>query len=428
MTPYLKSAFEKSDTAEVMMILEPSSRTWNRFKTDGAGFFQAPPAYFQELGIVVGMMQKSVAQNFDNERKEGNEEIRCLGVPPPFRLIPPISSENKLLHPIDHGSNVNPAAACLGITQYWTEKPYLAPVLVGHLDTGIYGAHPSFLNRISGYAYVDAGGACTDLGAANALDACGHGSNTGGIIAGTTFDDYRPGMADNARLLSAQIIDTVDDDYVPGQRLIGGICWALAAKAKIINMSIRAPQDRLDDIEAIIASVRSQNVIPVCASGNQGSGNVEYPAAFPESLSVGASDNSGCVIDLSGSCTFLGTPNRIVPEVVGPGLQIQSCSNTGGWSSYTGTSQGAAHLSGLAAFLWGACPTATMNQVEAAIISAALPKGGDAANRVGAGIPNAKAALEKLRGGPLFSPQSNTRAQQGLAEVAARDPARPRPK
>jgi hypothetical protein len=57
----------------------------------------------------------------------------------------------------------------------------------------------------------------------------------------------------------------------------------------------------------------------------------------------------------------------------------------------------AAHISGLAALLWGAEPTATVGQIEDAIRLSATLRCSNTEARAGEGLPDAVVALEHLR-------------------------------
>jgi subtilisin family serine protease len=101
----------------------------------------------------------------------------------------------------------------------------------------------------------------------------------------------------------------------------------------------------------------------------------------------------------SSSQTFARADDPFVPDLIAPGVQIQSAAAGGGWLVDGGTSMSAPHVSGLAALLWEARPSATAAEIEAAIRVSCDPTGVDP-SRGGGGVPDGPLALEALTGIP----------------------------
>jgi subtilisin family serine protease len=140
-------------------------------------------------------------------------------------------------------------------------------------------------------------------------------------------------------------------------------------------------------------------MLPVVAVGNEGPGTSRTPGNEPAALSVGAVDRSGGVPGFSSSQTFARADDPFVPDLIAPGVQIQSAAAGGGWLVDGGTSMSAPHVSGLAALLWEARPSATAAEIEAAIRVSCDPTGVDP-SRGGGGVPDGPLALEALTGIP----------------------------
>ena len=81
-----------------------------------------------------------------------------------------------------------------------------------------------------------------------------------------------------------------------------------------------------------------------------------------------------------------------------PGAEVISAAPNGGWHALSGTSMATPHVAGLAALLLQARPTASVAQVERAILGSA-DSGTMDRDRVNRGAVNGPRALARLTGG-----------------------------
>ncbi|MEI7889237.1 MAG: S8 family serine peptidase, partial [Actinomycetes bacterium] len=87
--------------------------------------------------------------------------------------------------------------------------------------------------------------------------------------------------------------------------------------------------------------------------------DVSWPAAYPEVVSVAASDQRGRRADFSST-------NPDV-EVTAPGVGILSLKASGGYVRMSGTSMAAPVISGAAALLWAILKSPSLGTVRAAL-------------------------------------------------------------
>ena len=262
-------------------------------------------------------------------------------------------------------------------------------VLVGHVDTGVDGRHPALQGAIQHFVEFDLNG--EEMPEKEAWDSDDHGTHTAGTIAGRqgTFGAF--GVAPEAKIASAMVIEggNVLD------RILGGIEWSVDKGAQIVSASLGLP-GQSQVFQPLINALRRRNVLPVFAVGNEGPGTSRYPGNYSNLLSVGASDSGDNVAGFSGSQRFLNPP-RMVPDIVAPGANIISCIPGGNYARLDGTSMATPHIAGLAALLLSAVPGASANDLEAAIQDAAQLVGGMSPQRANRGIPDGSRALALLQ-------------------------------
>lgn len=236
-------------------------------------------------------------------------------------------------------------------------------VVVAVLDTGVYMDHPDLIGaKISGLAgknFVDKDN--------DPQDDNGHGTNVAGIIAANgTFSGVAPGT----KILPVKVLDNKGDGNV--SLVIAGINYAVENKVDIINLSLASNKDSQSLHEAIINAVNA-GVLVVAAAGNAGNNyyggagdisnapffkgkkyaaETEFPAAYPEVISVGALEQLP-----HGSIAIADFSNVGKIDVVAPGVNIYSTYKdpefpyTRNYIYMSGTSQATPLIVGFAALL-----------------------------------------------------------------------------
>jgi thermitase len=105
----------------------------------------------------------------------------------------------------------------------------------------------------------------------------------------------------------------------------------------------------------------------VAAAGNDGDATLNYPAAYPNVVSVAATDHSDQRARFSNA-------NADV-EVAAPGVDILSTWNNGGYDTISGTSMATPHAAAVAAVIRALSPALTAAQAVTRLDSAVDDKG-----------------------------------------------------
>jgi subtilisin len=355
-------------------------------------FDRAPAVrHFPKLGILLGDVRADGAIALANDQR-----VRYVASSVSLRLIRPVqAAAAKLTQTLTWGLQK------LQVDALWNAHLTGAGVRVGHLDTGVDGGHPALQGAIAGFMLTDANG--FEVPGAPVLDSGTHGTHTAGTIAGRAVNGRHIGVAPQAQLYSASVIE--GGNVV--ERIIAGMEWALDNDVKIISMWLGLPGYQEDFLE-VIRRLRSLNVLPVVAVGNEGPGTSRYPGNYEEVLSVGACDEALRVADFSSSDVFAERArDKVVPDLVGPGVGVISCVPGGGYHESDGSSMAAPHIAGLAALHWQAKPAASAREIERAILKSCRLEPQMRFDRANRGFPNAIRAYEQLMGQSL--PLATTR-------------------
>lgn len=170
-------------------------------------------------------------------------------------------------------------------------------------------------------------------------DATGHGTAVAGLLAGNIDDEGIIGIAPDVTMYSVRVFDQTNE--APISRIIEGIYWAIDHDIHIINMSFGTHVNSYALHQAIQAAAQA-DILMVAAAGN--GAIVEYPAAYPEVMAVGATDYQGVRASFSAMGDAL--------ELVAPGECVLTDSFYGGVMALDGTSLAAPQVAGAAAVLW----------------------------------------------------------------------------
>ncbi|MDX6669073.1 MAG: hypothetical protein QOK04_2453 [Solirubrobacteraceae bacterium] len=222
--------------------------------------------------------------------------------------------------------------------------PRAGGVPVGVVDTGIDGTHEDLRGKASACASslngTIAKGACADDN--------DHGTHVAGTIAAIANNAVGvAGVAFNSPLIVCRALGgeagsgTIAD-------VASCVRWVHERGAKVISMSLGggASITLRNAVRAAWAGGGRRGAVLVAAAGNDGSSALEYPAGYPEVVSVAAVDDSGRHAGFSNA-------NNDV-EIAAPGVNVLSTKRGGGYVRFSGTSMASPHAAGVAALIWDA--------------------------------------------------------------------------
>ena len=162
-------------------------------------------------------------------------------------------------------------------------------VNVAVIDSGIDHTHAELQSAFKGGTNV------LDP-AASTMDGIGHGTHVAGIVAAANNNLGVVGVAPNVRLWAIKAFS--DDGRGSMENVVRGVEWVLAKKTAeggrwVINISAGGPEGSTAEREAFARAI-AEGVVIVAASGNDSKvgtpAPVNYPASYPNVVSVGAVD------------------------------------------------------------------------------------------------------------------------------------------
>jgi thermitase len=203
---------------------------------------------------------------------------------------------------------------------------------VAVLDTGVALEHPTLKDRLAPGLNVVEDGVLPDDQGVGLLR--GHGTHIAGIIAH---------IAPEATIIPVRVLDA--NGRGSSFLLAYAIEWAAAQGADVVNLSLGTSYDS-HILRDVISGVEASGVVVVAAAGNHGSTELQYPAAYPNVVSVTAVDANGMKADFANyGADWI--------DLAAPGTGITSTmvytDGTLGYASWAGTSTAAAFVSGTAA-------------------------------------------------------------------------------
>ena len=245
--------------------------------------------------------------------------------------------------------------------------------------------------RTGGFDYVDA-----DYDTSN--DVYGHGTNVAGVIADCTINA-------NVYIYPIRVLDDTGNGKM--SNVVNAVREASQSGCDVINLSIESTvmSEALDD--AILQAVSSGTAVVVSAGNDACSTSVICPAHLNSSgvIVVGSAEGSEGNYSRASYSNY-GTS----VDVYAFGSSISCCTINGGYSSATGTSIAAPHISANCALMKLIHPGLSPSQMETRLIAASSGKGTINVPDLAQMIPQTMgfhlSNLKMDRGGSLHLPQT----------------------
>jgi serine protease len=237
----------------------------------------------------------------------------------------------------------------------------------------------------------------------DATDDHGHGTHVAGTIAQSTNNGIGvAGIAYRARIMPLKVLSRSGSGSVGD--IADAIRYAADHGAKVINMSLggRMASRVLGNA---VRYAHDKGVVVVCAAGNDGRGQVSFPAAFPGAIAVAATQ-------FDETTTFYSNWGKEI-DVAAPGGNMRVDQNGDGYPDgvlqntidprtgkpeylwFMGTSMASPHVAGVAALLVSQGVTSPDAVERVLKDTARMPSGKKRDTHYGAGIVDAQAALGK---------------------------------
>jgi subtilisin family serine protease len=240
-----------------------------------------------------------------------------------------------------------------GFTSVWNRSSPRS-VVVAVVDTGVDATSPDLAGRVlKGVDVADTTNSTSDRN--------GHGTSVAGVIAALANNGIGgAGVCGVCRILPVKVIGA--SGTADTTRVAAGIVKAADRGARVINVSVGAPQS-IDALQRAVDYATSKGAVVIAAAGNSGITQKNYPAAYPNVISVAGSTQSDRLYGWSNHGLWV--------SVAAPGCNVAPLLDGRGYGEFCGTSSATPLVAGLVALVRSARPGATGAQVTNAIERAA---------------------------------------------------------
>jgi hypothetical protein len=276
----------------------------------------------------------------------------------------------------------HPTYAALNLPAAWDVTTGSPRGVIAIVDSGIDPTHPDLAGAVrAGHDFVDRDQDATDPPGP-------HGTAVAGVAAARANNGLGGmGTCFSCDLMPLRVLGL--DGIALNTNTAAAIDYAVDHGVAVVNASIYGPHSP-PTLQNAIARARAAGVLVVAAAGNEGSADPQYPAAFPETVSVGAAVDGGLArYSGFGSWVKFAAPECAPITSIGAGSDI-GCA----------TSVASPLVAGIVALLRTHAPFASADEIESALARTARPVPGTQY-----GLVDAAAALAALgQPGPTLRP------------------------
>jgi thermitase len=329
------------------------------------------PGIGSSVGTIggVGADVVTVTQNADRmarlasrsphvEYAEPNRELRTQATP-----NDPLFADQYGFH--NTGQTGGTADADIDAPEGWDAAglatfPNTGGATVGIVDTGIEQAHPDLVGKTAGCATSISAGTMINNGVCE--DDNGHGTHVAGTVAANTNNGAGvAGTAFNSRLVICKALHTAAGTGLTSD-VANCINWTAAQNVDVISMSLGGGESETLRRAVQNAHAGGAGPLQVAAAGNDGDATLNYPAAYPEVVSVAATDNRDQRASFSNANSDV--------EIAAPGVGILSTFLGTTYIELSGTSMATPHVAGVASLLYDRDPAATSATIRSRLTAA----------------------------------------------------------
>ncbi len=300
---------------------------------------------------------------------EGLSAVRRLAESGAFEWLIPNRRVITAAEPNDPGYSNQWNMRIIQAPAAWDISTGSRQVIIAVLDTGISLAHPDLqanlwenMDEIAGNGLDDDGNGYVDdrwgwnfvSNTPNPDDDHWHGTHVAGIAGAVGNNAIGvTGVAWQVQLMAVKFLDRSGQGTFLG--MLQAMRYAADNGARILNLSVSVDGELSGEerrlLDETVGYVKSRGAVMVAASGNAGASMPAYPARHPDIMAVGASTAGDERWWLSNYGPGL--------DLLAPGAGVYSTARSSSGPTYStasGTSMAAPHVSGAAALLWAVNP------------------------------------------------------------------------
>lgn len=287
----------------------------------------------------------------------------------------------------------------------WDLQTGSSTLILAIIDTGVDLGHPEFAGRlVAGYDYIN--------NDSNPTDDNGHGTSCAGIAVGAGNNTQGvAGVAWGVRLMPVKVLDSAGSGSYTA--VANGVTFAADNGAKILSLSLGGGAS--STLQTAVDYAFGRGCAIFCASGNANRSSLDYPAAYSNTIAVGAL--SPCNERKStSSCdgeTWWGSNYGTGLDFLAPGVRIHTADirGSGGFGAgdyitdFNGTSSATPHAAGIGALVWSQNPALTNSGLRSVLRSNSDDLGTAGYDtQTGYGRLNAFRAVQNAGGGGTPTP------------------------
>jgi hypothetical protein len=262
--------------------------------------------------------------------------------------------------------------AAVNLPAAWELTSGSPAVVIAIEDSGVDPLHPDLAGAFTpGWNFVDEN---TDT-----KDTAGHGTAVAGIAAARANSLGAVGACWSCRIMPLRVLRP--EGFALEATMARAVDYAVEHGAAVVNISLYG-ENRNGFLHDAIERARAAGVVVVAAAGNEFTTVPEYPAAYPDAISVGATVEGGQLANYSGRGDWV--------KVAAPAC-MPTTTLGGGFGVGCGTSGSTPLVAGIVALLRARAPYASVDQIEHALEATAKPVSG-----IRYGLVDAYAAMRAL--------------------------------